>query len=293
METMQFSKEQINEKIGNKSWVDNHEVLAAKLNYLYGVDYFDEILSGKSMKENDAVIHFEAYPKGILLKIVKGFGGFKEYLFPLSKNEIKKVSIVSVPENEKLLIFSLIDDNSIEFKIIHQNSLEVEEFLNKAKINFERDEISIKELKERTIRKDRIKRQNDVALIIRELNTCSDAEIADIITKHSQFQITKVEAALIISEKRGTIKSTERDKLIVSLENSIYDTNYEKEQEIKITKKKSKYFINLGIIWIVLGIVISLIGSSYIGNGAFFISFLPFIVGFTYIVKGLVKKSKK
>ncbi len=60
----------------------------------------------------------------------------------------------------------------------------------------------------------------------------------------------------------------------------------EEKTEIKIIPKQRKIFINLGISWIVVGIVIILIASTYIGNGALYISFLPFIIGIRYIVKG-------
>ncbi len=102
MTTLTMTKDQIREKIGKKNWLDDQKVLAAKLVYLKGIDFFDQILDGKTLTEIDGVIHLEKYPKGLLLKIARGFGGIKTHPYPLTNDEIKKTILTNKPkENQK------------------------------------------------------------------------------------------------------------------------------------------------------------------------------------------------
>lgn len=86
------------------------------MDYVSGINTFDGILEGKTLKEFYAVIHLEKYPKGLLFKIVKKLG-FKTYSFPVSRNEIKKIVLSKTSDNKGQLRFYLTDGNKIEFRI--------------------------------------------------------------------------------------------------------------------------------------------------------------------------------
>lgn len=102
MTTLTLTKDQIREKIGKKSWLDDQKVLAAKLDYISGIPEFDEILGGMTLKEKDAVIHLEKFPKGLLFKIAMGFGGIKTHPYPLTNEEVQKTILTRKPrENQK------------------------------------------------------------------------------------------------------------------------------------------------------------------------------------------------
>ena len=88
-----MTKKEIQNKIGKKWLLDDQQLLAARLDYISGIETFDEILDGKTLSDIDAVIHLEKYPKGLLFKIAKGFGGFTTLPFPLPSDQIKKVTL--------------------------------------------------------------------------------------------------------------------------------------------------------------------------------------------------------
>ncbi len=141
MTTMTVTKDQIREKVGKKWWLSDQQVLAAKLNYASGIGVFDKILDGKTLKEIDAVIHLEKYPKGLLFKIARGFGGFKTHPFPVAKNEIRKVLLSETPDTGGQLTFNLTDGNKIEFRIKKDDIVEVKDFLKEIKLNYETEKI--------------------------------------------------------------------------------------------------------------------------------------------------------
>lgn len=96
-----MTKKEINEKIGKKWFLDNQQVLAARLDYISGIKIFDDILQGKTLIDIDAVIHLEKFPKGLLVKIAKGFGGITTIPFPISHEEINKVILSEKIEKNK------------------------------------------------------------------------------------------------------------------------------------------------------------------------------------------------
>lgn len=102
--TMTMTKNEVQEKIGKKWMFSDQQTLAAKLDYINGIKTFDEILDGKPLSEIDAVIHLEKYPKGLLFKIAKGFGGFTTFPFPISSDEIKKVTLTDKLEKSKQIV---------------------------------------------------------------------------------------------------------------------------------------------------------------------------------------------
>ena len=130
LKTNKMTNAQIEEKIGKKSWIDTSNNLANKLVYLSGISSFDEVLDGKTFKEINAVIHFEIYPKGILVKIVKGFFGTKIYNFPILESEIEKIGII----NNSSLVILLNTGSKIEFDIKKNDVSDVSEFLKENKL---------------------------------------------------------------------------------------------------------------------------------------------------------------
>lgn len=141
MTTLTVTKDQIRGKIGKKWWLDDQQVLAAKLDYKNGIDLFDQILDGKTLKEIDGVIHLEKYPKGLLFKIARGFGGFKTHPFPVAKNKIQKVVLAETQYGGGQLTFDLKEAKNIEFQIRKDDIREVKDFLNEIKLNYETEKI--------------------------------------------------------------------------------------------------------------------------------------------------------
>jgi len=142
MTTLTITKNQIREKIGKKSWFSDQQILTAKLDYVSGITSFDEILNGKTLKEMDGVIHLEKYPKGLLVKIARGFGGIKTHSFPIAKNETEKIILEKTSDNQGgFLVFELADQKKIEFSIQQNKIEEVVVFLNEVKMNFVTEQI--------------------------------------------------------------------------------------------------------------------------------------------------------
>lgn len=146
MTTSTVSKNLIREKIGKKSWLDNQQTLADKLDYVSGIDTFDEILNGKTMREFGAVIHLEKFPKGLLFSIATGLG-FKTYPFPIGLNEIRNVSLLESSDNNSQIIFELEAGNKIIFRIKRTNIWDVKDFLKEINLNYEVNIINASETK--------------------------------------------------------------------------------------------------------------------------------------------------
>lgn len=131
------SKNDIHNKIGKNQWLAAEYSLIAKLDYIRGIKDFDEILNGKNFSQINAVVHIERYPKGLLLKIIKGIGGFKKHLFPLAYNDIKRTILSDMPEGNGQLVFELKDRNKIEFLIRKGGYTKVEDFFNEIGLIYE------------------------------------------------------------------------------------------------------------------------------------------------------------
>jgi hypothetical protein len=120
--------------------------------------------------------------------------------------------------------------------------------------------ISESELK--VCEEDRIKEintsQEEVEFFIKQLEHSSDKDLAEIITKYTSYQPNSVEAALITAEKRGTISSLEKKKLLSQIEKGFFEYN-KKEQSITQEKsRKSSRQIQTGLILVTMGIVLTI-----------------------------------
>lgn len=164
MTTMTVTKDQIREKAGKKWWLADEQVFAAKLDYISGISVFDEILDGKTLKEIHAFIHLEKYPKGLLFKIARGFGGIKTHQFPVAKNEIKKVLLSETLDTGGQLTFDLTDGNKIEFRIKKDDIREVKGFLKEIKLNYE-TEIIKKSITQTEVKSDNTQKHGVPTLI--------------------------------------------------------------------------------------------------------------------------------
>lgn len=68
-----FDKNELNNELGKVGFWDTPNSLNCKIEYLGGINGFDEILKGKTMKEYGAVIHIRQRPKGIEIKLAEDF----------------------------------------------------------------------------------------------------------------------------------------------------------------------------------------------------------------------------
>ena len=125
-----ITKDNKKEILGNTFFLDDI-ILIAKLNYIDGIDYFNNILKNTSAKEIGAVIHVYKRKKGIEIRLTKLF---KYFSVGISFDEIKEVELVS--END--LLFFLIktkSDRTITFTLKNDDKKAVLGFfINKLKI---------------------------------------------------------------------------------------------------------------------------------------------------------------
>ncbi len=126
----------------------------------------------------------------------------------------------------------------------------------------------------------------EVGFYIKQLEHNSDKDLAEIITKYTDYQLAAVEAALITAEKRGTITSGEKKKLLNQIGKGY---NEYQKKETAITKKK----ISKSSLQIKTGLFLVVIGTSLtawtLNNpfGGYYIVFSGFIIsGLFLLYKG-------
>ncbi|MFM2225014.1 MAG: hypothetical protein RJA07_1216 [Bacteroidota bacterium] len=85
-----LNKEELNETLGKIGIFDNPIQLVAKLDYVGGIEGFDNVLNGQSQKDYDAVIHIIKRPKGFQIKLAENFSSNS---IGLILNKIEKVVI--------------------------------------------------------------------------------------------------------------------------------------------------------------------------------------------------------
>lgn len=122
-----MTKNEIQEKIGKKTFFYDVDTLSAKLFYQNGIKYFDEILNGLTLEQIDAVIFIEKYPKGFLIKIAKGFGGIKTYNYAIASSDIIKVNL-----NQNNLTLKIgLQENEISFLIRKKDINKISDYFSK------------------------------------------------------------------------------------------------------------------------------------------------------------------
>ncbi|WP_053977205.1 hypothetical protein [Mangrovimonas xylaniphaga] len=124
--------EKAEQKIGKLHWLLDEEItLAAKLTYSHGIELFDELMI-KNQEYYDAVIHFVKHPNGLKIRLAQLF---KTASIGLKWEEIDKISI-SNPKSPKLIIYSK-DLSQISFSFKYKDFFEIQEYLNKIKVNYD------------------------------------------------------------------------------------------------------------------------------------------------------------
>lgn len=118
----------------------------------------------------------------------------------------------------------------------------------------------------------------DLDFYSKQLEHNPDKELAEIITKYTSYQLAAVEAALMIAEKRGTITSGEKKKLLTQIKKGYGDY---KKKEMTLTKektRKSSWQMKTGSILLVIGILLTMwtinrpVGGYYIVFSGFILS---------------------
>lgn len=130
----------------------------------------------------------------------------------------------------------------------------------------------------------------EVDFYIKQLAHNSDKDLAEIITKYTDYQLAAVEAALITAEKRGTITSGEKKKLLNQIGKGY---NEYQKKETAITKEKigkSSLQIKTGLFLVVIGASLTIwtlnnpFGGHYIVFSGFIISGLVLLYKGFFIV---------
>jgi len=126
------SKKELYQKLGKKSFLSDLIRVSAAIEYISGIPYFDKLLNGKSLKQINAVIQIEKYPKGILIRVAKLFSS---YSYGISYNEIRNIEITN--SLEPTIIFHLKNNETINFLIVRNRISELIEFLDKTHLKYE------------------------------------------------------------------------------------------------------------------------------------------------------------
>ena len=149
MNKLNTSKKEFARKVGKKWFLDDDICLPAILNYNYGIKYFDEILNGKTIKQFNAVIHFNLFPKGYVITIAKLFSSFS---YPLPFNDIKVIVFVEKENFYELNIDTVEETLSFYFKKDYFN--EILNFVKKSKVNYKIKHDSNSKFSNNVIKKD-------------------------------------------------------------------------------------------------------------------------------------------
>ena len=126
----------------------------------------------------------------------------------------------------------------------------------------------------------------EVDFYIKQLEHKSDKDLAEIITRYTDYQLAAVEAALITSEKRGTITSGQKKKLLNQISKGY---NEYQKKETAITKgkiSKSSLQIKTGLFLVVIGISLTVwtLNNPFEGHYIVFSGFI--ISGLVLLYKG-------
>jgi hypothetical protein len=139
---------------------------------------------------------------------------------------------------------------------------------------------------EREINPDTPVNPEEVDFYIKQLEHNSDKDLAGIITKYTGYQLAAVEAALITAEKRGTITSDEKKKLLNQIGKGY---NEYQKKETAITKEKiskSSLQIKTGLFLVVIGTSLTVwtLNNPFEGHYIVFSGFI--ISGLVLLYKG-------
>lgn len=166
--------------------------------------------------------------------------------------------------------------------LIERNVLNPEYKLDKIK---EQKKIAVEEINETSI-EDRFaarkNRQKEVAEFIQKYQLQTDAELSEIISKYTEYQLASVEAALEVSCERGTITTDEKDLMLNEMEDRLLKKKEVKKSEVS----QEKYFGKIEMI-IGLGMLAGAGLAFYLNTIYGFLSL--FIMGAYLVITGFFK----
>ena len=121
---------------------------------------------------------------------------------------------------------------------------------------------------------------------IKQLEYNSDKDLAEIITKYTGYQLAAVEAALVTAEKRGTITSGEKKKLLNQIEKGHNEYQKKEKDFTKGKTGKSSLQVKTGLILVVIGTLLT-VWTLNNPVGGYYIVFSGFILyGLVLLYKG-------
>lgn len=112
--------------LGKSFFLSNEVSIIAKLLYIDGIDYFNDVLRDTSIKEIGAVIHIYMRKKGIEIRLTKQFKYFSVGIQP---DEIKDITI-SNEDDFSYLVVKTKDEKIITFTLRNCDKKIVTEFFN-------------------------------------------------------------------------------------------------------------------------------------------------------------------
>ena len=118
------------EILGKTFFLADEISLTAKLNYIDGIDYFNDILKNTSIKEIGAVIHLYKRKNGLEIRLTKLF---KYFSVGIQYDEISDISFIKETEHSFLSI-KLKNNKSLLFTFNIENKKDIVDFFNKIKI---------------------------------------------------------------------------------------------------------------------------------------------------------------
>lgn len=108
-----MTQSELEEIVGKISFFSDDVSLSGALNYKSGIREFDSYLNGKTLQEINGLIQLSLHPKGIAIKIAKGFSTFP---FGINFSEIACSYIVK-EGTENQFVIERINGNNVVFSI--------------------------------------------------------------------------------------------------------------------------------------------------------------------------------
>jgi uncharacterized RDD family membrane protein YckC len=128
-----MTQNELEEIVGKISFFSDDVSLSGALNYKSGIREFDSYLNGKTLKDINGLIQLSLHPKGIAIKIAKGFSTIP---FGINFSEIA-CSYIVTEGTENQFVIERINGNNVVFSI-NQTSVQeaMDYFENNVRLKF-------------------------------------------------------------------------------------------------------------------------------------------------------------
>jgi|GEM_PF-2489310 len=126
----------------------------------------------------------------------------------------------------------------------------------------------------------------EVDFYMKQLEHNSDKDLAEIITKYTDYQLAAVEAALVTAENRGTITPNEKAKLLSQIEIGYQEYQNKEAAIVKEKNRKSSFQTKSGLIMVVIGTILTLWTINNPVGGYYVVFFGLILSGIVLIYKG-------